>query len=69
MSDESTSRAEDRLRRLEEAQGFLEHAHEALIDHVRSLDRRLAEVHARIDRLEARLSQAEAGEESDAGEA
>lgn len=45
----------ERLRRLEEAQAFAEHAGDQLIDHLRALERRVMETAKRLEALELRL--------------
>jgi len=51
---DSTGLAE-RLRRLEEAQAFAEHADDRFVDHLRALERRVMETAKRLEALELRL--------------
>lgn len=46
-----------RIQRLEEAQGFAEHAADQMLDHLRALDRSVRELARRLDAFEHRLNQ------------
>lgn len=46
-----------RIQRLEEAQGFAEHAADQMLDHLRALDRSVRELTRRLDAFEHRLNQ------------
>lgn len=54
MPDDANNLSE-RLRRVEEAQAFAEHADDQFLEHVRALERRLAETAKRLEALERRL--------------
>jgi uncharacterized coiled-coil protein SlyX len=54
----------ERMRKLEESQGFTERAVEELAEEVRELGKRVQELGAKMARLEARLDAAQRGDES-----
>ena len=53
---------DERARKLEEAQGFTEHAVEQLSAEIAELNRRLSQALSRLSRLEERLERLAAGE-------
>jgi uncharacterized coiled-coil protein SlyX len=53
---------EDRARKIEEAQGFTDHAVEQLSAEIAELNRRLAQALTRLARVEARLDRPAPGE-------